>query len=196
MGEDKFSLILVGKTFLEIAAENLAKAGMEEVFVSAASKPFAFAGGLKIINDIFANKGALSGIHSALVHSEKPLTFILACDFPFVTADLINFLMNSAKHESEFDAFVPVQPDGRIQPLCAVYKTETCRRILSEMLENDPANYSVRDFLDRLKTRYIEFSEIANLPNSEQFFINVNTPEDFKKAEIIAYEKYEKKNFL
>lgn len=182
MGEDKFSLVLNGKTFLEIAAETLQEAGIEQILVVDRSEPSALAVRLSLIKDIYKNRGALGGIHSALTHSKSDWTIILACDYPFVTVDLLEFLMKRAESENDFDAFAPIQKDGKIQSLCAVYKTENCRKILSEMLENAGEKYSVRDFLSQIKTRYIEFSEIADLPNAEHFFFNVNTPEDFLLA--------------
>lgn len=179
MGEDKFSLDLNGKTFLEIATETLQKFGDVSFVVSRDKGQATRDKGQKIVRDIYQNRGALGGIHAALTHSKSDWTIILACDYPFVTVDLIWLFVSSAMLENEFDAFAPIQSDGKIQPLCAVYKTETCRKILSEMLENEAENYSVRDFLNRIKTRYIQFSEIEHLPNSEHFFFNVNTPEDF-----------------
>ncbi|MEK7725439.1 MAG: ribosomal protein S18-alanine N-acetyltransferase [Acidobacteriota bacterium] len=186
MGEDKFSLKLNGKTFLEIAVENLTKAGIEQISVVDKSEPTALADGLSFITDIYPNRGALSGIHSALVNSKSDWTIILACDYPFVTAELIEFLMKFTETNPEFDSFAPIQSDGKIQPLCAIYKTETCRKVLSKMLENSDKNYSVRDFLNRISTRYIGFEQIANLANAENFFFNVNTPEEFEKAKFLA----------
>lgn len=188
MGEDKFSLCLNGKTFLEIAAETLQNFGDVTVVVS---ESFALANGLNVVQDIYKNRGALSGIHSALVHSKSDWTIILACDYPFVTVELIGFLTKFAQTEGVFDAFAPIQADGKIQPLCAIYKTETCRKVLTEMLENEGENYSVRDFLNQVKTRYLEFEQIAKLPNSEHFFFNVNTPEDFISAQNLQ-ESYTK----
>jgi ribosomal-protein-alanine acetyltransferase len=176
MGEDKFSLRLEGKTFLEIAFETLQNFGDVAVVISEKNNQIKK---LRVVKDIYKNRGALSGIHAALTHSKSVWTIILACDYPFVSVELIEFLTNFTKTETEFDVFSPIQADGKIQPLCAVYKTENCREILSEMLENSDENYSVRDFLNRIKTRYVEFSEIEHLPNSEHFFFNVNTPEDF-----------------
>jgi molybdenum cofactor guanylyltransferase len=187
MGVDKFSLVLNGKTFLEIAIETLRDFGNVAVVYSP-SHPLTQT--VLTVQDIYKNRGALSGIHSAFVHSKSDFTIILACDYPFVTVDLIEFLTNIAKTASEFDAFAPIQTDGRIQPLCAVYKTETCCEILLEMLENEVDNYSVRDFLNRIKTRYIQFEEIKHLLNAENFFLNVNTPEDFDKAKNIAHETH------
>jgi molybdopterin-guanine dinucleotide biosynthesis protein A len=179
MGVDKFSLVLNGKTFLEIAVENLRNFGEVSVVISEQNIEIE---NLQVVKDIYKNRGALSGIHSALVHSKNVWTIILACDYPFVSVELIEFLVNLAETENNFDALAPIQSDGKIQPLCAIYKTESCRNILSEMLKNESENYSVRDFLNRLKTRYVEFSEIEHLPNSDKFFFNVNTPEEFKLA--------------
>lgn len=176
MGVDKFSLVLNEKTFLEIAVENLQKFGEVSVVISEQNIEVK---NLQIVKDIYKNRGALSGIHSALVHSKNVWTFILACDYPFVSVALVEFLVNVAKTENKFDALTPIQPDGKVQPLCAIYKTEICQNILSEMLKNESENYSVRDFLNQVKTRYIKFSEIEHLPNSDKFFFNVNTPEDF-----------------
>jgi molybdenum cofactor guanylyltransferase len=176
MGVDKFSLVLNDKTFLEIAVANLQNFGEVSGVVSEKKVEIEK---LKIVEDVYKNRGALSGIHSALIHSKNVWTIILACDYPFVSVELIEFLVNLAKTENKFDALTPIQSDGKIQPLCAVYRTENCREILSEMLKNESQNYSVRDFLNRLKTRYVEFAEIENLPNSDKLFFNVNTPEDF-----------------
>lgn len=183
MGRDKFSLILQDKTLLEITVETLQNFGNVSV-VANHSEPSAIADGLNIIKDIHQNRGAVGGIHSALIHSKNVWTIILACDYPFVTVELIGFLTNLTKLEKDFDAFAPIQADGKIQSLCAVYRTETCRKVLSEMLENE-ANYSVRDFLHRIKTRYIEFSEISQLSDAENLFFNLNTPEEFEAAKKI-----------
>lgn len=195
MGEDKFSLDLNGKTFLEIATETLQKFGDVSFVVSRDKGQATRDKGQKIVTDIYQNRGALSGIHVALVNSKSDWTIILACDYPFVSVELIRFLTSAAEKENKFDAVAPIQKDGKIQPLCAIYKTETCREILSEMLENEAENYSVRDFLNRIQTRYIEFSEIAHLSNSEHFFFNVNTPEDFVLAAKIQ-ENHAKKEYV
>lgn len=178
MGEDKFALKLNGKTFLQIACSTLENAGIKKISV-VVSEETKFNFEFPIIKDIYKNRGALSGIHSALVNTKFNYIFVLACDYPFVSDALIKFLLDSAKTDPEFEAIIPIQPDGKVQPLCAVYKTKPCQETLSKMLESKTENYSVRDFLDKLKTHYIEFEKISHLPNSENFFFNVNTPEDF-----------------
>ena len=142
MGKDKFTLSLKGKTFLEIAFENLQKVQLEKVSVVVnRSASATVADGLNIdtsplteavltVTDIYQNRGPLGGIHSALVHSKAEFTILLACDYPFISFELIEFLMNIAKIETRFEAFAPIQADGKIQSLCAIYKTEPCRNQL------------------------------------------------------------------
>jgi molybdopterin-guanine dinucleotide biosynthesis protein A len=181
MGRDKSSLVLNDKTFLETAIETLQNFGPVSV-VGNKTEPSLPADGPNVIEDLYKGRGALSGIHAALVHSKSEFSVILACDYPFVTAGLIEFLINRAATEKDFDALAPIQEDGKIQPLCAVYRTETCRQVLTEMLAGSDEKFSVRDFLRQVKTRYVEFADIAHLPNCENFFLNVNTPEDFIRA--------------
>ncbi|MGI8494611.1 MAG: molybdenum cofactor guanylyltransferase, partial [Pyrinomonadaceae bacterium] len=85
--------------------------------------------------------------------------------------------------QNNFDAIAPVQPDGRIQPLCAIYKREICLPIIEKMLA--AGNFRLQEIFTRVNSRLIDFSEIADLPDAENFFFNVNTPEDFRRAEQI-----------
>ena len=136
MGEDKFSLKLNQKTFLQIAGETLENAGIKQISV-AASKQSRFECKFPIVTDLYQNRGALSGIHAALVNSTAEYIVVLACDLPFVSFDLIKMLRELAEKDSQFEAIVPLQSDGKKQPLCAVYQTKPCRKILSAMLENE-----------------------------------------------------------
>jgi len=38
------------------------------------------------------------------------------------------------------------------------------------------------DLLEKVRTRWVDFVEIANLPQAERFFVNINTPEDYDGA--------------
>jgi molybdopterin-guanine dinucleotide biosynthesis protein A len=105
---------------------------------------------------------------------------VVACDLPFVTADLFERLAAFVA-ENDFDAVVPVQPDGRAQPLCAIYKCAACLPPIEEMLRGD--DWSLRNFHERINTRFVEFERLRDLPDSDFFFLNVNTPEDYLAAQ-------------
>src|SRR2546421_88682 len=81
---------------------------------------------------------------------------------------------------SKPDAVAPIQEDGRPQPLCALYAAATCARAAEELILTDELR--PREMLRRVRTRWVSFGELTDLPQSALFFENVNTPEDYEKA--------------
>jgi molybdopterin-guanine dinucleotide biosynthesis protein A len=79
---------------------------------------------LKNIPDVHEHWGALGGIHAALTAAETDWVVVVACDLPFVTTQLFAHLKNYA--DDTLDAVVPIQADGRPQPVCALYRRGTC----------------------------------------------------------------------
>jgi molybdopterin-guanine dinucleotide biosynthesis protein A len=127
-----------------------------------------------------ANKrrGSIIGLYTALLHSRARWLVVIACDLPFVSASLVQRLAEF--RTGDFDAVVPVQPDGRLQPLCAIYRRENCLPAAEQLLTGE--NWSLNALLDRLNVNRVEFEKVADLAGSERFFINVNTPEDYERA--------------
>ena len=102
---------------------------------------------------------------------------IVACDLPFVTGELF---MRLAGWRENFEAVVPVQADGRLQPLCALYRKGACLSRAEELIaagERRP-----RVLLEGVRTRRIMPEELADLSAAELFFTNVNTPPDYARA--------------
>jgi molybdopterin-guanine dinucleotide biosynthesis protein A len=73
---------------------------------------------------------------------------------------------------------VPLQTDGRPQPLCAVYRAEDCLPKLENLLNETPSA-AVRDFLKIVPTRFIGQEELTS-NGREDLFFNVNHPSDFQ----------------
>ncbi|MDQ6787464.1 MAG: molybdenum cofactor guanylyltransferase, partial [Acidobacteriota bacterium] len=135
------------------------------------------------VTDLFPNKAALGGIYTALAHSRNEWTAILACDFPFVTKDLFARFAEFANDSGrEVAAVVPVQTDGRVQPLCALYRTKICLKAAEEYMKQNEIQ-PARRLAEKVPTRLIQFEEIKDLPGSENFFWNVNTQADYLHAQ-------------
>lgn len=190
MGSDKAKLRLEGKTFVERAANALHKIAGGKISI-VGNLPFDNLQvklssnktcELPVIADVQVKNSpaALLGLHAALARAERKWAAILACDLPFVTADLFERLAGFIT-EKDFDAIVPVQPDGRAQPLCAIYKRAACLPPIEEMLGGD--DWSLRSFLERINTRFARFEQLRDLPDSDFLFLNVNTPEDYLAAQ-------------
>lgn len=126
-------------------------------------------------------QSALTGLHAALWHARTPWIVVVACDLPFVTSDFVRRLSVLRSTHEDIEAIVPVQPDGRRQPLCALYRRTPCLRRATEAL--DSGDYELNAFLRRLRTREVRAHEIRDLPGARRFFVNLNTPEEYKLVE-------------
>lgn len=201
MGKPKHQLQISGLTFVERAAAALESTitgpinivgEIDERFLGVyfpdGNGPF-----FRKISDISigaeydnsnAARGALIGLYTALTKAKSEWIAVLACDLPLVSGELISRLAEYCF--DEVDAVVPVQPDGRCQPLCAFYRCERSIPILQQLVSDGALR--VQGFVSRLNTRFVEFAEIADLEGSANFFLNVDRPEDYETAVRIALD--------
>jgi molybdopterin-guanine dinucleotide biosynthesis protein A len=143
---------------------------------------------LTLLDDISPGLGASGGILTAIEHSDEEDIFIHACDLPFITPDLVKFLKNIFTNGG-YDAVVPMQPDSFKQPLCAFYRKSTCIVPFRAKILRSDLTPSVRDLLDTVNTKYVDFDEISHLDDSSDFFLNINTPMDLDFARKIERAK-------
>ena len=177
MGHDKARLTLGGRTFVERIRGALGALTPRVTLVGSAERCAAWPE-LPAVPDFYVEWGALGGLHAALAAVRSaPWAAVVACDLPFVTGELF---VRLASFRENFDAVVPVQADGRRQPLCALYRARPAGERAAELIaagERRP-----RALLDRLRTRLVACEELGDLPGADLFFTNVNTPEDYAHA--------------
>jgi len=172
MGTDKSQLPLEGQTFTERIAETLLKLTDSVSVVGREADS-----SLPSVADVYPQWGALGGLHAALAACKREWAIVVACDLPFVTAELFSLL---AEKRVDHEAVVPVQEDGRPQPLAALYRVEPCRQRATELIE--AGRRRPLDLLEAVKTCWVSFAEIRNLEQAERFFVNINTPSDYYEA--------------
>lgn len=176
MGTDKARLSLGGRTFVARIAEALRAVATEISLVGA--RPDGGALDLPVVADVHRDCGALGGLHAALSACRAPWAAIVSCDLPFVTGELFARLADLRTPEA--DAVAPLQPDGRPQPLCAIYSPARCLRRVERLLR--AGERRPRVLLQEARTRWVEPAELADLRDAGLFFLNVNTPEDYERA--------------
>ncbi|MCG0275417.1 MAG: molybdenum cofactor guanylyltransferase [Thermosediminibacteraceae bacterium] len=128
-----------------------------------------------IFQDEVKGLGPLGGIYTGLKKIRNRAGFFVACDMPFLSAELINVLLDSSHG---FDAVCP-RCHQLIEPLHAVY-TKNCIDSI-ELLIKKGHSKRVRDLLYMVKTRYVDIEQ-------EKFyreFFNINTREDYERAQLI-----------
>jgi molybdopterin-guanine dinucleotide biosynthesis protein A len=173
-GVDKSALIVDGVRILDrqlaMFADVKVHGGLDEIlFVGrTTSHPL-----LRPVPDRIAGRGPLGGIHAALAAARSAPLFVVACDMPFVTADLVAHLVALA---AEADAVVPQTGDG-YHPLCAVYGRACLDPIASRL---DDRRLKVTDFLKDVKTRIVTAAELERFGDVHRLLRNVNTPLDHR----------------
>src|SRR5271166_3206245 len=117
MGENKALLNFRGLTLLDRALATLSATCASVTIVG---DPVIFANYGPVLPDIFPGCGPLAGIHAALTHSSAELNVMLAVDTPFVSVELLRFVLRKAG-DTRTIVTVPQTARG-LQPLCAVYR--------------------------------------------------------------------------
>ena len=183
LGRDKAFVELGGRSLVSRAVQTLQGEFARLTVVAGNSLQFAtqaIADGVPFIFDLYENRGPLGGIHAALANTNTPWIFVLACDYPFVSTDVIRLLRDRVS--DEFGAIIPEQDDGRLQPLCAFYKVELVRPEVEAVLEKPRVSPPLNEVAARLNPLIVKFDEYSHLPNAEDLFVNINTVEDFQHA--------------
>src|SRR5689334_14364995 len=119
MGRDKAHLLIENETFVDRIAATLEEVANSITLVGARQSHPRFSSA----PDVYPGWGALGGLHAALAACASKWAIVVACDLPFVTAGLFKHL---ASLRTDHDAVVPLQSDGRPQPLAALYRIEPC----------------------------------------------------------------------
>ena len=177
MGTNKALLELGGRNFVERIHAALSSIATKTCLVGPRDKFADWPAMLPIVPDVHVEWGAFGGLHGALAACRAEWAAVVACDLPFVTGELF---VRLASLRQNFDTVVPLQPDGRTQPLCALYRTTICRPLAEELIAAEERR--PRALLERVRTRLADFSELSDLKGSSDFFININTPGDHADA--------------
>jgi len=176
MGCDKALLRLAtGETLLDRAVGTL-RSVADSVLLVGPAKEYSGLWRGEIVEDIYAERGPLGGIHAALRHSTTELNFVLAVDSPYVTRALIEYLVDQARAS---DALVTVaRIDGKLQPLCAVYR-RAFAAVAEEVLAS--GENTAHRAIERTSVRMLTEEELRAAGFGASLFANVNTPEEFEK---------------
>src|SRR5512145_660039 len=102
MGQDKASLVLDGRTLLQNVAATLQPL-FDEVIVSV-RQPRSDTG-LPQVCDAPGQVGPLAGLAAGLERASHSWLFAAACDMPFITPPLIEYL---ARQRADWQAVVPM----------------------------------------------------------------------------------------
>ena len=89
----------------------------------------------------------------------------------------LEFIRYLAKQSNQHDAVLMKFDDGKIEPLCGIYK-KSCLTIIKSNFEHN--QYKLSELLAELNVFYISEKDLNYLGLDCSIFTNINTPEDLK----------------
>ena len=182
MGTDKAFVPLLGQPMIEHILARLTDLGQDQTLLIT-NRPDDYAHlRLPMFEDVFADKGALGGIYTAIHHSETTYTLVIACDMPFVNADLLRHMIDL---RANFDVIVPREND-HLEGLHAIYSKHCLEPIRTRI---DANRLKVIGFYEDMRVRYLDPVEWEKFDPQGLSFYNVNTPEELQAAQKIANSK-------
>ena len=176
---EKAFLRIGNKVIIEEISAKLSRMFPKIMVVTNSLNPYCYRG-LEVVKDILPDKGALGGIYSGLVASETHYNFVLACDMPFISLDLIEYMRKNAEG---YDVVIP-KLNNYFQPLHAIYSKDCIQPIKEQLHRND---LQVFGFFDRVEVKCISAEEVKAFDPRGIAFFNINTKDDMEEAERIAF---------
>jgi molybdopterin-guanine dinucleotide biosynthesis protein A len=137
----------------------------------------------RLIQDVYADGGALGGIYSGLRAAEREYALTVAADMPFLDQALLGALLAKPR---DYDVLAPRSPQPGaarnaldVEPLHAIY-ARACLEPMRATLES--GRRQIAAFFPAVRVAYVEPDEIRRYDPDGRSFLNINTPEQMAEA--------------
>lgn len=172
-GRDKALVEFRGRPLIAWVADALAKISEDILVVT--NQGQAHAGyGARVVPDRDPPCGPLGGIAAGLAAVRHDLGVVVACDMPFLNADVLRLLVRRA---ARADAAV-LRLGRDYEPLHAVYR-RTCLPAVERRLA--ARDFSVLSFYSDVRLEVVAEREWRVLDPAGRSILNINTPEDLER---------------
>ena len=185
MGKNKSFLKIGDETIIERVRYLLQGIFKDVILITNDPDEYKFLG-LPMFEDVYKHKGPLAGVHSGLVHSATDINFIISCDIPFMTKEMIKYLVDYRTSK----LITIAKADGFIQQLAGKY-SKAClndaEKILKEQLEMERRDEiqqkrrcNVLKLIDRVGAEIIDAEKLSFY--NEDLYFNMNKTEDYESV--------------
>lgn len=175
MGFDKQFLTINKVRLLEELVSRLETEFSEIIIVS--NKPEDYVGSKhKIVSDIIANKGPLSGLHVGLKNSSSDYAYFIACDMPNINLEYIKYMKQRMRGSK---ALACVSRLGKYIEVFNGFYSKALYSYIEESLREDKR--AVQNLLNSVETLYIEEDQVKKYNIDFDMFVNLNTQDELAK---------------
>jgi molybdopterin-guanine dinucleotide biosynthesis protein A len=181
MGEWKAALQFGPTTILAKMAAELASACEDVVIVAAPSGdlPLDSHSPITIVRDEREYQGPVGALARGLDAARRDVAFACSCDLPMLSARVaLAMVAMLAQHDA-----VIAEVGGVLQPLHAVYR-RGCAAALRAMEARGERR--LQAIAAEINTRRLSEAEMREIDPELTSFMNVNTPEDYRRALVMA----------
>ncbi len=177
LGQDKAFLVLDGEPLIARTVARLAQLSDDIIVVTNQPAPYRALGlTARLVPDERPGVGALMGLYSGLKAATCAYAVAVACDMPFLNLALLRHMHSLAEG---YDVVVPRL--GRYQePLHAVYSKRCLPNIERQLHQG---RRRIVSFFSEVRVRHIEEAALERYDPQLRSFLNVNTPEDWKRVQ-------------
>ena len=130
---------------------------------------------LPMVADVYPDHGSLGGIYSGLRAAPGDAAFTVACDMPFLRADVARLVIERA---GRGDVVVPRVGD-QYETMHAVYH-RSCLTPIETRLR--AGRLKITGFFEDVRVVEVGEDEVARLADPAVVFMNVNTPAELERA--------------
>lgn len=177
-GRPKALLELGGRRLIERVLAALAPAVDDLLIVTNTPELYAYLG-LPMVPDAYPEGGSLGGIYTGLRAAPGEVAFTVACDMPFLRTDVVRLVVERA---GLADVVIP-RVGGQLETLHAAYG-KACLGPMEARLR--AGRLKIVEFFAEVHVLEIPEAEVARLADPALVFMNVNTPEEFERARVLA----------
>lgn len=170
-GSNKALAILDDKPLIQHVANLMSSLFAECLLVTNTPEEYTFLS-LPMTHDRYRDSGPLAGIHAALLQISEPRAFVVACDMPNLSPELIRYICNI--NEQEYDVIIPWLESGQ-EPLFGIYHKKSLAVIDTYLQQKD---CQIIRALEDLQVRRVGEQEILAITENFACFKNINRPED------------------
>lgn len=178
MGQDKRFLRVGGECVFDRTLALLMDTFGETIVVLAEPINSLNVRGCRVVYDAIPNTGSLGGLYTGLVEASQPKIFAVACDMPFLNAEVIRFMLS---YDAAADVVAAALAD-RFQPMHAVY-SKRCASFLKAMAERQDLKIQKLFRREELRVAVLDANDFSSFQSGLRSFQNINTPEDLALAE-------------
>ncbi|MBN2734143.1 MAG: molybdenum cofactor guanylyltransferase [Methanomicrobiaceae archaeon] len=177
-GREKYLFSYKGETFIQRLISTL-RESVDEIIIVARDenqcRRFEDIPNITVVTDIRKGTGPVGGLHAGINASRGEILFVVACDMPFVSKEVIKRLFEMA---DESDAVIPCWNNDMLEPLHAVYKKEA----LEEYMKSHKS-LSMREMIRSIRSCYLNVESLKDIDPRLRTFTNINHLEELEKLE-------------